>query len=348
MNNLFINYLNSLKPHIDNKIIDFLPDEFNDTWMKENLGEIKYCCDQESVRSTINPIRELLKRGGKRWRPALMIMCSELFSKNRDIHQFIPVIELLHSGTLIVDDIEDDSEERRGKPCIHDMFGRDVAINSGNMMYFLPYLAVKNSSIDDKSKLLIHQLIAEEMIKLHLGQGLDIHWHNNNIDINESNYLQMCAFKTGTLARIAARIGALLGNATEKQNMAVADFAESIGIAFQIQDDILCLTRKDWGKKFGDDISEGKKTLMVIRVLKVGSEADRKRLCAILDLKTKNAEHIGEAIRIIKKYHAIEYAKAIAEKIVSEAWMKVDSVIKTSEAKEKLRLFSEFVVAREL
>ena len=260
----------------------------------------------------------------------------------------MPLVEIIHNGTLIIDDIEDNSELRRGKPCTHNIFGIDIAINAGNFMYYLPYLIIKNSKLNEKTKLFIHELIAEEMIKLSFGQGMDIHWHNNNCNITENQYLQMCAYKTGTLARMSAKLGATLGNAAKEQINALGKFAESIGVAFQIQDDILNITNTKWGKDFGEDITEGKKSLMVIKTLEQANEIDKKRLIDILNLKTKDKELIKEAIDIIKRHHSIEYSEKIAENIMKTALEELDIIIPDSDSKNKLKLFGDFMINREI
>src|SRR3989339_43715 len=148
----------------------------------------------------------------------------------------------------------------------------------------------------------IYEIINEEMIKISFGQGMDIYWHKKNSeDVTEEHYLQMCAYKTGTLARIAAKLGAILGSGNPDQVNYLVKFAESIGVGFQIQDDILNLTNNDWGKDFGEDITEGKMTLMVIKTLKDASIEDRKRLLEILKLKTKDLNLINKTVMLKRK-----------------------------------------------
>ncbi len=343
-------YLKSKAEFVNEKIEDFLPKEINEKWLNDNIPYYKN--DLHIINEIMRPVWDLLERGGKRWRPILMILCCDVVGGGSKIEDLIPVVEIIHNGTLMVDDVEDNSDIRRGKPCVHKIFGIDVAINTGNMMYYLPYLIIKKIDLDKKTKLAIYDLIYEEMLKISIGQGMDIYWHNSKKNrgeiINEELYLQMCALKTGTLARMSAKLGALLGNASKRQIKALGNFAESIGVAFQIQDDILNITNRTWGKDFGEDITEGKRSLMVIKVLENGSEEDKEKLLEILNLKTKNKELIEEAIKIINKYKGIEYAKNKAEKLVKEAWNKLDSCISESESKQKLKLFADFLINREI
>jgi geranylgeranyl pyrophosphate synthase len=331
---------------MDKHIEKFLPKEYNENWFKENIGDNNLNAKVYDALSA--PIWDLLTRGGKRWRPVFMIVCCNAFKGSKKIYDLIPLIELLHNATLIIDDIEDLSHFRRGKPCIHKKFGIDRAINSSNFVYFLPYLIIKKSGVDERIKSKVSEVVSEEMLKLHIGQGMDISWHNNGHTANKETYFQMCAFKTGTLVRLAAKLGALIGNATKKQMIALSRFAESIGIAFQIQDDILNITTKNLGKELGDDITEGKQSLMVIRTIEIANKRDKKRLREILNLKTRNKKLIKESIKILEKYDSINYARKKAKAIVKSAWGGLDPLIKESEHKKKLKLFADFLINREV
>ncbi|MFH1521902.1 MAG: polyprenyl synthetase family protein, partial [archaeon] len=308
--------------------------------------------DEKACTEAIsNPVWNLLERGGKRWRPLLMKL-AYLITEGREkesINKFLIIPELIHNGTLIIDDIEDDSESRRGKPCVHKLFGIDIAVNAGNALYYLPLLALlKNNSLNSETKVRLYEIINEEMIKLHIGQGMDIYWHNNDCNVTENQYLQMCAFKTGTLARISAKLGATLANGTEEQTNALGKFAESIGVAFQIQDDILNITNDSWGKDFGEDISEGKKSLIIIKTFEQADETNKKRLFEILNAKTKDKNIVQEAINIIKKHSGIEDSKKVAEELVSKAWEKLNLIFPESNSKNKLKLFADFMIKRKI
>ena len=126
-----------------------------------------------------------------------------------------------------------------------------------------------------------HELVDEELLALHFGQGMDIFWHSGQqkADPNVEEYLQMCAYKTGTLARLSAKLSALVSGATEEQVHSIGKFAETIGVAFQIQDDILNLVGEKFGdlKGVGEDIHEGKRTLMVLHSFEVNQKKKKKK-----------------------------------------------------------------------
>jgi len=283
-----------------------------------------------------------------------LLICEALGKNSEDCLDFAIIPEVIHNGTLIVDDLEDSSELRRGKPCTYRIFGVDIAVNAGNAMYYLPLLPLmeKKAQLPAETLRDIYEVYVQEMINLSLGQAMDITWHKgtaNADNLDEADYLQMCAYKTGTLARMAAKISAVLAGANKELVKKLGRFAESIGVAFQMQDDVLDLTGKEFAKKkggVGQDITEGKRTLMVIHTLKNASIADRKRLVQILNMHTSDQALRDEAIALMQKYRAIEHVKRTAARIVEESWNEVDKLLSASEAKEKLKAFAEFLIKR--
>jgi geranylgeranyl diphosphate synthase type I len=317
---------------------------------EENTFDLRWKLDLDALDGALAvPVWDLLDRGGKRWRPFLMRVCCEVVGGKVDgvFEGLMGAVELIHNGTLMVDDIEDSSELRRGRSCVHRIYGEDVAINAGNGLYFLPMISAVRG-LEDGLRLRVLDVFLEEMGKLHFGQGLDIVWHNGDKVPSVDEYLQMCAFKTGTLARMAARFGGILGGADDKVVDALGEFAESLGVAFQIQDDVLnvCSGAK-LGKGFGDDVTEGKMSLLVIRALEVLSEEEGRDLVGILGLHTRNGVLVDEAVRLIGKSGAVEWCKGFARDLVSGAWGSLDGVLEVGEAKDKLKGFVDFVVERE-
>ncbi|MBR9706432.1 polyprenyl synthetase family protein [Candidatus Pacearchaeota archaeon] len=338
-------YLKLKAEYINEKLEEFLPKNIDSGWLRINFD---YDNHPEIINEILRPVWDLLERGGKRWRPVLMMLACDAVGGGAKVEELIPIVEIIHNGTLMVDDVEDNSENRRGKPCTHKLFGVDVAINTGNLMYYLPHLILKRIDLDKKTKLAIYDLIYEEMLNISIGQGMDIYWHNNGAIINEALYLRMCALKTGTLARMSAKLGGLLGNAGKRQLQALGNFAEKIGIAFQIQDDILNVTNKDWGKDFGDDITEGKRSLMVIKALEIANIEDKKRLLSILDGGSRDKKLIDEAISILEKYNTLNYARKMAKGLVEEAWEQINDCLEYSDSKIKLKLFADFLIERNI
>ncbi len=231
-----------------------------------------------------------------------------------------------------------------------------MAINVGNAMYYLPLLPLieNKKNISDKKLRRIYEIYVKEMINLSLGQGMDIAWHKglaNADDITEKDYLQMCAYKTGTLARMAAKMAAVLADADKELVERLGRFAESIGVAFQMQDDILDLTSEEFAEKkggLGQDITEGKRSLTVIHTLQVAHTEDKKRLIELLNMHTSNQKLKDEAIAIMKKYGSIEYVRQFAKETVEESWGETEKALPPSFAKEKLRSFAKYLIEREI
>jgi geranylgeranyl pyrophosphate synthase len=192
------------------------------------------------------------------------------------------------------------------------------------------------------------------MINLSLGQAMDIAWHRglaNADEISEKDYLQMCAYKTGTLARMAAKIAAVLCDADKETVGKLGHFAESLGIAFQMKDDVLDLTSEQFTEKKGgrgQDVTEGKRSLPVIHTLKVSNAADRERLIEILNMRSSEQKFRDEAIAIMEKYNSIEYTKRFARSVVKTSWKEIEQLLSRSEAKEKLKAFAEFLTERKI
>ncbi|MBS3132765.1 polyprenyl synthetase family protein [Candidatus Woesearchaeota archaeon] len=342
----FSEILKDNRKKVDSEIKRFLPEKLDEKWLVKHIGAA--CYDIKAVNEFFSrPVWDFLERGGKRWRPLLMFLaCGAVGGNPKAIVKFAVIPELIHNGSLVADDIEDSSLTRRNKPSIHVTYGMDVAVNLSSCMYYLPMLIIKDSRLGAERKVRIYELINEEMTRLHFGQGTDIYWHKaKNEKVSESHYFSMCAYKTGTLARLSAKLGAILGKGAEKQISALGKFAEAIGVAFQIQDDVLNLIG-GVGKDFGEDITEGKMSLPVIRTLSAASKRDKKLLLGILKKHSKDKQEITMASKIINHYQSLEYSGNVADKIVRKAWSDLEPLLAPSVSKDGLKQLARFVLER--
>ncbi|MDR3146851.1 MAG: polyprenyl synthetase family protein [Treponema sp.] len=227
----------------------------------------------ELLASLARPCRDLLSRGGKRWRPLLMTLICETLGGGDAALPLSPLVEFCHNASLIHDDIEDNSDQRRGAPAVHVLYGTDTAINAGSFFYFLPLACVEAWEVPAERKARALGIWGDYMRRLHLGQAMDIHWHRDFDSLPALDaYYTMCGLKTGCLARLAAVLGVLAalpapgaqaGEAAERLGSA----AEKLGVGFQILDDVKNLRTGLPGKKRGDDVVEGKKSLPVLLYL---------------------------------------------------------------------------------
>ncbi len=351
-------FLLEVAPQIDKAIEKYIPRTFSKDAILFQVTPPMYSYNLEPLNKAISdPIWDMLDRGGKRWRPALFLLICDALEKKNDYNiDFAIIPEVIHNGTLVVDDIEDSSEMRRGKPCTYKIYDLDVAINAGNAMYYLPLLPImaNRDKLSAEIQRDAYEVYVQEMLNLSMGQAMDIAWHKgaaNADNLTEKDYLQMCAYKTGTLARMAAKLAAVMCGAESALVEKLGRFAESIGVAFQMQDDILDLSGTEFAKKkggVGGDISEGKRSLLVIYTLQQASTEDKNRLREILAMHTFDQVLRDEAIAIIKKYGAFEHVKGVAERMVLDSWTEVDKLLPTPQAKEKLKAFAEFLITRNM
>lgn len=360
-------WMKDRRPIINAAIEKYFPRTVDEARLEFICGPPSYRYDVEAAnRGIYEPGWELLDRGGKRWRPLLMMLVMEVFGANpREYSDFLVIPEVVHNGTLIIDDIEDRSELRRNGPCIHRIrdvktgelkYDVDLAINAGNTMYYVPLLPLIKLRPRIPADVLIdlYETYSQEMINISHGQGTDLYWHHGREQsISVDQYLQMCAYKTGTLARMSARIGARLGGADKETAGLFGKFAESIAVAFQIQDDVLNL-QEGVGKEFAEDIKEGKRSLLVIRALTTLPQPDAHRLEAILDMHTGERRLAEEAISLIRKTDAFEFCRKTGLDIIERSWIDLEGFLSSlspysgfeRDAKSGLRALADFLVAR--
>ena len=345
------------RPLIDETIEELLPRRIDDDYLIDFFGEPSYRYQPEAIQQALaDPIWTLLDRGGKRWRAVLFLIIVEALGE--DPGEYLPyacVPEILHNGTIIVDDVEDEARMRRGGDALHHSHGTDIALNAGNAMYFIPLKVIDREygKLDDSQQLAAYEMLTHELNRTHLGQGMDIYWHNQReVAVDEQRYYEMCACKTGCLARIVARLAAIVTDQPEDVEQRLARYAEELSIAFQIGDDILDIENTldqagEFGKAFGNDIQEGKKTLMVIYTAEHADAESVARLEEILWAEENTEAEIREAIGIMQDVGALEYARKRARELSESAQQQLDGIALADEPEQSLREFTQFVIERE-
>ncbi len=346
------------RPVVDEAIEELLPRTIDEAYLSDFFGEASYRYHPPAMqRALSDPIWELLDRGGKRWRAILFLGIVEALGEDHE--EYLPyatIPEILHNGTIIVDDVEDEARMRRGEPALHHHHGTDIALNAGNAMYFIPLKVIDRNSADlsAEQRLAAYEMLTHELNRTHLGQGMDIHWHNQKeIAVEEDQYYEMCACKTGCLARIVARLAAIVTDQSETVERALAQYAEKLSIAFQIGDDILDIENTldqagDFGKEFGNDIREGKKTLMVIHAADNAPPEDVARLENILWADENTEEDILDAIEIMQNAGSIDYARDRAHELAASARNHLDDLDLEEGPEQHLREFTRFVIERQV
>jgi len=340
---------------IDKTIEKYLPRVITNRYMDFLVGK-NYGYNPKVLQKTISePVWNFLDRGGKRWRPILFaFLLDALGTSNNKTKDFLIIPELIHTGSLIIDDIEDNSELRRNQKCLHHLFGEDVAINAGNFLYFLPLLIFlkHKKSFSAAVYQMAYQAYVQEMINISLGQAVDIAWHRDlALPRNENEYYEMTRQKTGAMVRLPVKWAAIFSGLSEQKANQLAEIFEKIAVAFQIQDDILDIDlsgkkRIKFGKSFGNDIKEGKKTLMVIYVLKKAKERDKRTLLAILRKHTNNFYDVSKVIEIFQKYKAVEYARQRAIALTEKAKKELEDFLGVGKKTKNLCLLIDFLINR--
>jgi len=248
---------------IEAELKRWLPENADSAWVKKIFPDIDGKISADTIQFLTEPLTDILSRGGKRWRPLLMTLICETLGGGDCAIQLSPLVEFCHNASLIHDDIEDESDIRRGKPAIHKIFGLDTAVNSGSFFYYLSSCCIDSCNL--KNKELFYRLWTDCIRKLHFGQAMDIYWHRNiSVVPKIDEYYTMCKMKTGSLARLAVELGAYAADAPREAAQVLGNAAEMMGVGFQILDDVKNLTTGIPGKKRGDDVVEGKKSLPVL------------------------------------------------------------------------------------
>lgn len=290
---------------------------------------------------------ELIDRGGKRFRPALTFLaCECVGGKREDAAAAAAAVELLHNMTLIHDDIEDKSELRRGKPCIHKIYGVPTAINTGDAMLIKVFEIANSSKIPIERRDALVADVAKRAYEITWGQAFEFSmWKREKF--TEEEVFRLLQNKTGALTRLSTESGAIAGGGNKEQLQALSEFGETIGVGFQIIDDILNLTgdEKEYGKEIGGDIREGKKTIMAAHILRTASEQDRKAFTRLLGKSRISKSEIRKAVGLYEKYESINYAKATADLYRARA-EKALAGLPPSQARENLDTLAHFLISR--
>lgn len=292
----------------------------------------------------------LTKAGGKKIRPVLAILSSQVAGgTQKNAIKTAAAIELIHTFSLIHDDIMDDDKLRRGQASVHVKWGEPIAILAGDTLFSKAFETVLKAREDVKSYEQVNkalEVVVDSCIQICKGQAYDMNFEGN-FDVSEEEYMSMIYQKTSALIAAATKAGAIMGGANDKEIQALFEYGELIGLAFQIQDDFLDVVSDEssLGKPVGSDIVEGKMTLMVVHTLEIANDPDKERLIEILKMKDSGKAEVDEAIAIFDKYGSIDYAQTLALDNVRNA-KELLKIFKDSEAKHALRLLADYVLER--
>ena len=349
--------LESFSQRISRHIHDFFPEAPDDKFFEKYTGIVPEKGNAEAIREVLNaPAWDLLKRGGKYWRPMFGILMAEVLGLDSKKYEALLSVttELTHLASLMIDDIEDGAVIRRHEQCIHLKYGTDVAINAANTLYFLPILKLpENRFISEAQALKIYQKAMAFFVKAHFGQGLDIHRSRLTLSPGDWDYpslirdsLNIYALKSAASVEFITHTACIIANADARTTEALVSFARSFGISFQIKDDIHDFASVDqWTKDPGVDLACGKLTFVILLALEaLAGDA----LTFITDLLCKknppSEENIQTGIQIIRNSGALEKANAQAFSLLNDAWRDVSGVVPQTDAKIMLKVVSEHLL----
>ena len=295
------------------------------------------------------PIRYVLSLGGKRIRPTFLIMAYNMYADDiESVFSTAAGMEIFHNFTLLHDDLMDRADMRRGKPTVHKKWNDNTAILSGDGMLVLAYryLALTNP----KRLKQILDLANETFTGIMEGQQYDMDFETRS-DVTEKEYIEMIRLKTSVLLAACVQMGAVLGGASESDSRLLYEFGEKIGLAFQLQDDLLDVygDPKVFGKKIGGDILCNKKTYLYINAYLLADAAQKAELDRWAAYDGPDAEAKIAAVRAI--YDAVG-VKELSEKLIrsyfAEAMAKLDRVSLPEARKQALKEYASSLMNRVL
>ena len=319
---------------------------------------------QEPEEFMYRPMRDYPERGGKRSRPALVLLaCQALGGDVNTAIRTATAFEMFQSFAVVHDDIEDDSDLRRGRPCIHRLIGTPLSINVGDALYAKVFeMLCDNREIlgAEKTLELIKQMTLGSRETFE-GQAYDVGWIRQRYVPTEAEFMTMLRKKTGWYTgRGPCTAGAIIAGCAPEQRQAIGEFGEAMAIAFQIRDDLLNLlsTEEDegeapgvtggaYGKERGGDIAEGKRTLIIIDLLRKCTTPEQEKVLAILhsDRGDTSQEDIDRVIDMAQDYGAVTYAEQVGEQKAEESLAHL-GFLPAGPARDRLREMLAFFVQR--
>lgn len=299
---------------------------------------------REKLHSHVVLIRQIseyiINSGGKRLRPALVILSAGAFGYTGKFHyNLAAVVEFIHTATLLHDDVVDESKMRRNKETANALFGNAASVLVGDFLYSRAF-----QMMVEVDSMRVMQVLADATNTIAEGEVLQL-LNCRDPDVTEENYLRVIRFKTAKLFEAASRLGAILGKAAPGEERAMAIYGMHLGTAFQLIDDMLDYSSnsQDIGKNLGDDLAEGKPTLPLIHAMRVGTSEQAATIRKAIEDGGKDG--FEPVLNVIQNTTALDYAKECAKKEAAAAIAAI-SILPESENKQCLIQLADFSVTR--
>jgi len=296
----------------------------------------------------IDPVKYILSIGGKRLRPVLALMACNLFSDAID-EAIIPSagLEVFHNFTLVHDDIMDQAPVRRNFPTVHSKWNINQAVLSGDVMAFIANDCFLHAP--PRCLLNVFRVFNKAAIEVCVGQQLDIDFEKASI-ITQDEYLRMIELKTSVLLAASVKIGAIIGRATDKDSELMYDFGKNLGMAFQIQDDLLDIygDKKVFGKIPGGDIIANKKTFLLVKALEIAPKEHLKKLHDLFSMKEADpAIKVKEVTAIYDELRIKSITENLATDYINKAYSLLEMINVVKERKNHLAQIASSLIGRE-
>ncbi len=311
---------------------------------------ISYLKNYETVKDPKNlyePINYILGLGGKRLRPVLTLMATDIF--NGDYKKALNAalsIEVFHNFSLVHDDIMDDAPLRRGEETVHEKWDINTGILSGDVMLIMAYQLFENYESDTFRSLA--KLFSKTAIEVCEGQQYDVDFESRN-DVTITEYLKMIEYKTAVLVGAAMKMGAIVAEASIEDQNNIYEFGRNLGIAFQLQDDYLDAfgDPKTFGKQVGGDIIENKKTYLYLKALEFSNEADKNRLKELFSIDPISVEVKVDIVKkLFLKSGSADATKQAIQDYTNKAFSGLDALNISQDKKALLKAFGTNLMNR--
>jgi geranylgeranyl diphosphate synthase, type II len=322
---------------------------YNQSELKKliNIAILNLSYNEEAEKLN-DPVKYILSIGGKRLRPVLALMACNLFSDQID-DAIIPAtgLEVFHNFTLVHDDIMDHAPVRRNLPTVHSKWNLNQAVLSGDVMAFIANECFLQTP--SRHLLKVFKVFNKAAIEVCVGQQLDIDFEKAAI-VSKEEYLRMIELKTSALLAASAKIGAIIGGAEDKDADMLYEFGKYLGLAFQIQDDLLDIYGdiKIFGKIMGGDIISNKKTFMLVKALEIASVEQTKQLHEQFTMKEFDPdEKVRKVIEIYEQLNIKNISEVLANDYINAAFSLLDKISAKNERKSELVNIANSLIGRD-
>jgi len=303
----------------------------------------------KTPRSLYDPVNYILNLGGKRIRPALVLMSAELFdlTPQKALNAALAV-EVFHNFSLVHDDIMDDAPVRRGQETVHEKWDLNTGILSGDAMLIWAYQCFESYEPDQFYQLV--KLFSKTAEEVCVGQQYDMDFEiRDQVQIEE--YIEMIRLKTAVLVACAFQMGGVIAKTSEENQQKLYDFGQYLGLAFQIQDDLLDAygNPETFGKQIGGDIIENKKTFLYLKALEISSENDKNQLKHLFTIQASNKKaKIESVMQIYNRSEVKEEAMKHIKSFTNKALDSLATIKLPEEKKATLKTFAQELMRREV